>query len=100
LEPTVSTYTKLSPPTTGGKITVNADGSLHVPNDPVIPFIEGDGIGADITRAALQYSAEKLQLELSPTHEDRLMNEYRHLSAFPENREVLVDLVASGRVRA
>ncbi len=33
----------------GEKITVNADNSLNVPNHPIIPFIEGDGIGVDIT---------------------------------------------------
>ena len=33
----------------GKKITVNADNSLNVPNNPIIPFIEGDGIGVDIT---------------------------------------------------
>ncbi len=33
----------------GEKITVNADNSLNVPNNPIIPFIEGDGIGLDIT---------------------------------------------------
>ena len=33
----------------GSKITVNADLSLNVPNHPIIPFIEGDGIGVDIT---------------------------------------------------
>ena len=33
----------------GEKITVNADYSLNVPNNPIIPFIEGDGIGRDIT---------------------------------------------------
>ena len=33
----------------GKKITVNADHSLNVPDNPVIPFIEGDGIGRDIT---------------------------------------------------
>ena len=42
-----------------------------------------------LTRSALQFSAEKLGLALAPEAEDRLMNEYRHLSAFPENREVL-----------
>ena len=40
---------KIIIPTTGEKITVNADNSLNVPNQPIIPFIEGDGIGADIT---------------------------------------------------
>ena len=33
----------------GGKITVNADFSLNVPDRPIIPYIEGDGIGVDVT---------------------------------------------------
>src|SRR5579863_8667238 len=33
----------------GKKITVNKDNSLNVPAQPIIPFIEGDGIGVDIT---------------------------------------------------
>ena len=36
-------------PNFGEKITVNADNTLNVPNQPIIPFIEGDGIGIDIT---------------------------------------------------
>lgn len=36
-------------PSTGAKITVNADNTLNVPDTPIIPFIEGDGIGVDIT---------------------------------------------------
>ncbi len=35
----------------GEKITVNADNSLNVPSRPVVPFIEGDGIGVDVTPA-------------------------------------------------
>jgi len=42
-------YTKINVPATGSKITVNQDGVLNVPDQPVIPFIEGDGIGVDIT---------------------------------------------------
>lgn len=42
-------YEKVTVPTEGAKITVNDDLSLNVPNNPIIPFIEGDGIGADIT---------------------------------------------------
>ncbi|MBQ8707067.1 MAG: NADP-dependent isocitrate dehydrogenase [Succinivibrionaceae bacterium] len=38
----------------GEKIAVNADGSLKVPLNPVIPFIEGDGIGSDITPAMIR----------------------------------------------
>ena len=33
-------------------ITMGSDGTLHVPNDPIIPFIEGDGTGVDIWPAA------------------------------------------------
>jgi isocitrate dehydrogenase len=40
---------KITLPQTGEKITVNADNTLNVPNQPIIPFIEGDGIGVDIT---------------------------------------------------
>ncbi len=42
-------YTKIQVPATGDKITVNADMSLNVPNNPIIPYIEGDGIGVDIS---------------------------------------------------
>jgi isocitrate dehydrogenase len=40
---------QIKTPTTGSKITVNADASLNVPDRPIIPFIEGDGTGIDIT---------------------------------------------------
>lgn len=50
----------------------------------------------DLTRAALQFSAEAMGLLLTPEGEERLMNQYRHLSAFPENREVLQGLKARG----
>jgi isocitrate dehydrogenase len=43
------TYQHIIVPTTGEKITVNDDLSLNVPNNPIIPFIEGDGTGIDIT---------------------------------------------------
>ena len=44
----VTKFTHIAVPV-GEKITVNADNSLNVPSHPIIPFIEGDGIGADIT---------------------------------------------------
>jgi isocitrate dehydrogenase len=34
------------------KITMGPDGKLRVPNEPIIPFIEGDGTGVDIWPAA------------------------------------------------
>jgi isocitrate dehydrogenase len=42
---------KFAAPTSGQKITV-ADGVLNVPNNPIIPFIEGDGTGRDIWKAS------------------------------------------------
>jgi len=44
------------------KITINDDGSITVPDQPIIPFIEGDGIGPDIwaaTRKVLDAAVEK-----------------------------------------
>ena len=35
-----------------GTITMGADGKLHVPSHPIVPFIEGDGTGPDIWRSA------------------------------------------------
>ena len=42
-------YQHIQPPTQGEKISLRADMSLHVPDHPIIPFIEGDGIGRDTT---------------------------------------------------
>lgn len=53
---------KIRFPAAGQKITIDAAGTLQVPDRPVIAFIEGDGIGPDITRAAMNIwnSAVKL----------------------------------------
>ena len=50
----------------------------------------------ELTRCALRYSAQRLALDLSRADEDRLMNQYRHLSLFPENRDVLSELKSRG----
>ena len=42
-------YQHIKVPTSGQKIKVNSDFSLQVPDQPIIPFIEGDGTGTDIT---------------------------------------------------
>ncbi len=42
-------YDKISVPAEGERITVNEDNSVNVPLRPIIPYIEGDGIGVDIT---------------------------------------------------
>ena len=46
-------FTNLTAPTKGTQIT-REDGALIVPDDPIIPFIEGDGIGRDIWRASVR----------------------------------------------
>ena len=46
-----ASYKDLAPPTSGDSITMKG-GRLEVPNEPIIPFIEGDGTGPDIWRAS------------------------------------------------
>lgn len=45
-------YQKITVPFDGAPITLSPSGTLQVPQNPIIPFIEGDGIGPDITQAA------------------------------------------------
>jgi isocitrate dehydrogenase len=47
-------YQHVKVPEGGKKITVNADFSLNVPDQPIIPYIEGDGTGVDITPVMLK----------------------------------------------
>src|SRR5690606_35443019 len=42
-------YEHSAPPEGGAPITIRADGTLAVPDRPIVPFIDGDGIGADVT---------------------------------------------------
>ncbi len=46
-------YDKIKMPADGKKITVDASGRLQVPDRPIIAYIEGDGIGGDITKASM-----------------------------------------------
>ena len=50
----------------------------------------------ELTRTGLRFAAQRLGLTLEAMTEDRLMNQYRHLSAFPENRDVLHELKQRG----
>ena len=47
-------YQHVKVPTSGTKITVKPDGSLNVPDQPIVPYIEGDGTGVDITPVMLK----------------------------------------------
>ena len=46
-------YNKINVPTEGKKITLDSNGKINVPDNPIVPYIEGDGIGIDITPAML-----------------------------------------------
>ncbi len=54
-------YQKIIVPKDGKAITVNKDLSLNVPNNPIIPFIEGDGTGADITPVMIKVTDAAVQ---------------------------------------
>ncbi len=47
-------FEHISEPKNGSKINVDKSGKLNIPDNPIIPFIEGDGIGSDITPAMIQ----------------------------------------------
>ena len=47
-------YKDVKVPASGAKITMGANGKLQVPDNPIIPFIEGDGTGRDIWRASVR----------------------------------------------
>lgn len=50
----MSAYEKIKVPTSGEKITINANGKIQVPDQPIITFIEGDGTGPDIWAASVR----------------------------------------------
>ncbi len=50
----MATYQHIQIPTEGSKISVNADKTLNVPDQPIIAYIEGDGTGLDITPVMLK----------------------------------------------
>ena len=49
----MNTFDKINVPTGGEQIEIKGD-KLMIPDNPIIPFIEGDGIGPDIMRASLR----------------------------------------------
>lgn len=59
------------------------------PDDRYRPFWE-------LTRAALRHAAQRLRLALDTAAEERLMNQYHHLSCYPENKAVLQALKVRG----
>jgi isocitrate dehydrogenase len=50
----MASYGKMQVPEGGRRIEIQSDGKLTVPEEPIIPFIEGDGTGPDIWRASVR----------------------------------------------
>src|SRR5215210_6014312 len=48
---TAPTYQKLTPPTKGSRVTVDASGRWNIPDDPIVCLMRGDGIGRDVGNA-------------------------------------------------
>ncbi len=62
----MSEYSKVKPPEYGERIEYR-NGKLIVPDNPIIPYIEGDGIGKDVVPAAkevLEHAADKIKKEI------------------------------------
>lgn len=84
-------YLKIQPPKRGSKITVAKNGQLQVPDDPVVPFIQGDGIHEDVwrpVREVLDLAVERCyanakRLEWLEVHAGERANE---LYGGPDNR--------------
>ncbi len=59
-------------PTTGQKITVNKNFTLNVPDQPIMPYIEGDGTGVDITPVMIKVVDAAVAKAYRRQEEDRL----------------------------
>ena len=64
-------YQHVKVPADGAKITIQ-DGKLQVPDQPIIPFIEGDGTGPDIWRASVRVFDAAVAEGLRRQAQDRL----------------------------
>ncbi|OQY59117.1 MAG: NADP-dependent isocitrate dehydrogenase [Desulfobacteraceae bacterium 4572_88] len=73
------------------KIVKNADGSLNVPDFPIIPFIEGDGIGPDIWRAAKMLMDSAIQAAYKGDKKIAWLEVYAGEKAHQETGEWLPD---------
>ena len=61
-----------NPPTSGTPLSMGDDGKLNVPDNPIIPFIEGDGTGPDIWRASQRVFDAAVEKAYGGKRQDRL----------------------------
>ena len=69
-------YEKIVIPSDGEPITISEKGKLKVPNNPIIPFIEGDGIGVDITPPMINVVNQAVKIAYSGERKIEWMEVY------------------------
>jgi len=79
----------LTPPS-GGKITIQ-DGVLQVPNDPILPYIEGDGTGPDIWRASVRVFDAAIQKAYKGQKQAKWFEVFAGETAFKKTNNWLPD---------
>ena len=84
------TYTQVKIPTGGQKITIKG-GRLRVPDEPIIPFVEGDGTGRDIWRASVRVFNAAVQKAYSGKRVIHWMEVYAGEKAFRQFKTWLPD---------
>jgi isocitrate dehydrogenase len=84
------TYTQVKVPAGGAKISIK-DGRLQVPDDPIIPFVEGDGTGRDIWRASVRVFDAAVQKAYGNKRKIHWMEVYAGEKAFRQFQTWLPD---------
>ncbi len=69
-------YEHIEVPADGEAIVANPDNSLIVPDNPIIPFVEGDGIGADVTPVMLNVAEAAVEQAYGDKRHLRWMRVY------------------------
>jgi isocitrate dehydrogenase len=86
-------YTQVKVPTGGKKITINA-GKLQVPDEPIIPFVEGDGTGRDIWRASVRVFDAAVKKAYGGKRKIHWMEVYAGEKSFKQSQTWLPDETA------
>ena len=94
-------YEHVTVPAEGGTIRINADRTLSVPDEPIIPFIEGDGIGIDVTPAMQRVVDAAVTAAYGARRRIHWMEVYSGREGDPALRAVLPrrDTACAARVR-
>ncbi|MDA0993446.1 MAG: isocitrate/isopropylmalate family dehydrogenase, partial [Proteobacteria bacterium] len=69
-------YDHITLPQAGEAITINADHSINVPDRPIIPYVEGDGIGIDVTPVMIDVVNAAVTLAYGADREVQWMEVY------------------------